>query len=86
MGRVIIYGDIHGCYEEFVNLREKINPLRTDIEICVGDIITRGKDSIKTLRYIQKNNIKSVIGNHENKIIRYLKHEKSGVKNPIKLD
>ena len=36
--------------------------------------------------YIQKNNIKSVVGNHENKIIRYLKHEKSSVKNPIKLD
>jgi len=86
MGKVIIYGDIHGCYEEFVDLREKINPLITDIEICVGDIITRGKDSVKTLRYIQKNNIKSVVGNHENKIIRYLGHEKSSVKNPIKLD
>ena len=86
MGRLIIYGDIHGCYQEFIDLRKKINPLEVDIETCVGDVITRGKDSIKILRYIQKNNIRSTIGNHENKIIRYLKHEKSGIKNPIKLD
>ncbi len=86
MGRLIIYGDIHGCYQEFIDLRNKINPLEVDIETCVGDVITRGKDSIKILRYIQKNNIRSTIGNHENKIIRYLKHEKSGIKNPIKLD
>jgi len=86
MSKVIIYGDIHGCYKEFVDLRKEISPLGVDVEICVGDIITRGKDSIKTLRYIQKNNLKSVVGNHENKIIRYLKHEKSGVKNPIELD
>ena len=86
MKRLIVYGDLHGCYKEFINLRKKINPLKKDIEVCVGDTITRGKDSIKILRYIQKNNIKSVVGNHENKIIRYLKHEKSGVKNPIELD
>jgi predicted phosphodiesterase len=86
MNRLIVYGDIHGCYKEFLHLRSLIGIQKNDIEICVGDVITRGKYSIKTLRYIQKNNIRSVAGNHENKIIRYLKHEKSGIKNPIKLD
>lgn len=76
MNKLIIYGDIHGCYDEFISLRKKINPQKDDIEVCVGDIITRGKDSIKTLRYIQKHNIKSVLGNHEDKIIRYLEHQK----------
>jgi bis(5'-nucleosyl)-tetraphosphatase (symmetrical) len=86
MSRLIVYGDIHGCYKEFLHLRSLISIQKYDVEICAGDTITRGKDSVKTLRYIQKNNIKSVVGNHENKIIRYLKHEKSGVKNPIELD
>jgi len=86
MSRLIIYGDIHGCYKEFLQLRSLISIQKYDVEICVGDTITRGKDSIKTLRYIQKNNIRSVVGNHENKIIRYLKHEKSIVNNPIELD
>lgn len=86
MNKLIIYGDIHGCYDEFISLRNKINPKKNDVEVCVGDIITKGKDSIKTLRYIQAHNIKSVLGNHEDKIMRYLEHEKSTKKNPITLD
>lgn len=86
MNRFIIYGDIHGCYDEFISLRNQINPQKDDIEVCVGDIITKGKDSIKTLDFIIENNIKSVLGNHEDKIIRYLNHKKTNEKNPIKLD
>ncbi len=86
MKRLVVYGDIHGCYDEFVLLRKKVNLKNDDTEICVGDIITKGKNSIKTLKYIRKNNIQSVLGNHEDKIIRYLKHQKSSKKNPITLD
>lgn len=86
MNSLIIYGDIHGCYDEFVSLRNQINPQKGDIEVCVGDIITKGKDSIKTLEFIIENGIKSVLGNHEDKIIRYLNHQKSNKKNPIILD
>ncbi|MDC9715123.1 MAG: metallophosphoesterase [Gammaproteobacteria bacterium] len=86
MSRLIIYGDIHGCYDELVQLRQKINPKKDDIEVCVGDVITRGSDSIKTLRYLQSNSIKSTLGNHEDKIIRYLAHQKNLKKNPINLD
>jgi len=86
MNKFIVYGDIHGCYDEFISLRNKINPQKNDIEVCVGDIITKGKDSIKTLDFIIENNIKSVLGNHEDKIIRYLNHQKSNKKNPIQLD
>ncbi len=86
MNKLIIYGDIHGCYDEFISLRNKINPQKDDIEVCVGDIITKGSHSIKTLRYIQENGIRSVLGNHEDKIIRYLDHQESPKKNPILLD
>ncbi len=84
--KLIIYGDIHGCYNEFISLRKKINPNKNDIEVCVGDVITKGKDSVKLLKYIQKYNIKSVLGNHEDKLLRYLEHEKREKKNPILLD
>lgn len=86
MSKLIIYGDIHGCYDEFISLRNQISPQRDDIEVCVGDIITKGKDSIKTLDFIIENNIKSVLGNHEDKLIRYLDHQISNKKNPIELD
>jgi len=86
MNKLIIYGDIHGCYDEFISLRNKINPQKEDLEICVGDIITKGKGSIKVLNCIVEHNIKSVLGNHEDKIVRYLKHQNSNKKNPITLD
>ena len=86
MNQLIIYGDIHGCYNEFTSLRKKINPQKNDIEVCVGDIVTKGKDSIKTLDFIIEHNINSVLGNHEDKLLRYLAHQKSNKKNPITLD
>lgn len=86
MNKLIIYGDIHGCLNEFQKLREQINPKKDDVEVCVGDIITKGAHSLETLRYIQENGILSVLGNHEDKIIRYLKHRESPKKNPIILD
>jgi len=86
MNNLIIYGDIHGCYNEFISLRKKINPQKNDIEVCVGDIITKGKDSIKTLNFIIEHDILSVLGNHEDKLLRYLAHQKSNKKNPITLD
>lgn len=85
MNKLIIYGDIHGCYNEFISLRKKINPQDSDIEVCVGDILTKGKYSVETLDFIMKHNIKSVLGNHEEKLLRYLKHQKSPKKNPVKL-
>jgi hypothetical protein len=43
-------------------------------------------DSIKKLRYLQSNKIKSVLGNHEDKLIRYLNHQKINKQNPIVLN
>ena len=86
MNRLIIYGDIHGCYEEFVQLRSSLDTQISDVEVCVGDILTKGKDSIKTLRYIQKNNILSVLGNHEDKLLRFIVHNQNSENNPITLD
>lgn len=33
MNKLIIYGDIHGCYDEFISLRTQINPQKDDIEV-----------------------------------------------------
>jgi len=84
--RLIVYGDVHGCLNELVKLRSKVKPTSNDIEVCVGDIITKGYDSIGVLNYLIEHNIKSVLGNHEDKLLRYLAHEKGKKKNPIKLD
>lgn len=88
--RTIIYGDLHGCLEEFKELRLKVNPLEHDQEIAIGDILDRGPSSTELLKYIRENKISSILGNHEYKYVRYKKHQdnfiKNNIKNPIVLD
>ena len=87
--KIIIYGDPHGCLDEFKALRTKINPSHADREIVIGDILDRGPSSNKLLKYIREHNIESILGNHEYKYLRYKKHQnaflKTGKKNPMKL-
>ncbi len=76
--RVIVYGDIHGCLDEFKRLRKKVKVQDGDIEISVGDFLNKGVDSLGTLSFINKHDILSVMGNNEEKIIRFYKELKSG--------
>ncbi len=50
--RVIAISDIHGHYSLFRELLENINFSKDDILFLVGDIIEKGPESLKTLRYI----------------------------------
>ena len=70
--RLIVYGDLHGCLEEFKELRKKIKPKKKDIEVVVGDAIIKGPFSGKTLSYIRKKGIKLIIGNNEDKFLNCL--------------
>jgi diadenosine tetraphosphatase ApaH/serine/threonine PP2A family protein phosphatase len=69
MGRIIIYGDIHGCLEELKELRRTLQVTSADLEISVGDLLSKGPHPVQTLRYARKNGILTVLGNHEE---RYL--------------
>ena len=68
MSSYVIYGDIHGCLEEWDELR-KIVP-KADYEVSVGDLIDRGPYKNEVIEYARKNNILAVLGNHEYKHIR----------------
>lgn len=86
-GRVIIYGDLHGCLRELEILRDKIRPNSSDIEYSIGDIINKGPYSKDLIAYLRDNNIKAILGNHEEKFLRYRFHEKLGKKkNPVLLN
>jgi len=77
--RVIVYGDIHGCLEEFKQLRKELKVDKDDIEISVGDFLNKGPLSLQTLRFIKKHKILSVMGNNEAKVIRlYHKYKAQG--------
>ena len=76
--RLIIYGDIHGCLEEFKLLRKKIKPKKGDIEVVVGDILNKGPFSVETLKYIIKKGILAVMGNNEFKFINLFEGNSKG--------
>jgi len=65
--------DLHGCYDEFMALLEKIkfNP-QDDIIYMLGDAVDRGEKSIDCLKFIMETkNIRFLIGNHEQMMLDY---------------
>jgi len=63
-----VVGDIQGCYEPLRRLLEqvKFNP-KHDCLWCVGDLVNRGPDSLKTLRFLKSlgDACICVLGNHD---------------------
>lgn len=58
--------DIHGCYEEFLEMLDKINFKENDELYILGDIFDRGPEPLKILDYIiGRKNIIMLKGNHE---------------------
>ena len=58
--------DIHGMYELFKQMLDKINFSPSDNLVILGDNVDRGPDSMAVLEHINKHpNIESLIGNHE---------------------
>ena len=65
---VYAIGDIQGCYSQLESLLKAIN-FKSDRDQLwfAGDIINRGPDSLRTLRYIKtlQDNAVTVLGNHD---------------------
>jgi serine/threonine protein phosphatase 1 len=77
-GRIIAIGDVHGCYQELLDLLDKLQIVSSDTVIFLGDLIDRGPFSEKVVNLV--NNLDkvctrySVLGNHDEKSIRYYYH------------
>lgn len=73
-GRIAVFGDLHGVWDEFISLVIKIQP---DHIVCVGDLNDRGPDTLKLLEFFRTDpNAYTVTGNHENKLVRWLRGNK----------
>jgi hypothetical protein len=64
--RTIIIGDVHGCYQELVQLIDKINyQPKTDRLIFIGDLINKGPESKKVFDLFRELDAEAILGNHE---------------------
>ena len=61
-----VISDIHGQYDKFMELLDKINLKETDTLYILGDVLDRGPHPIKTLRKLMEmENVICIVGNHE---------------------
>lgn len=62
-----VVGDVHGCFNQFLILLNKINyNFSKDKIILTGDLVNRGNESLAMLNFCMANpNIQTVLGNHD---------------------
>lgn len=89
MSRTIVIGDVHGCYDELKDLLDATDAFARQTEIVfLGDLMDRGPDPVGCVRLVRSvPTAKCIMGNHEDKHLRWAKHEKNrketGKKNPM---
>src|SRR6185436_8214230 len=64
--RTIVVGDIHGCYDELMDLMEKVQLGERDRVVSVGDLITKRPKNREVLeKFMTDPRFSTVIGNHD---------------------
>lgn len=69
MGRSIVVGDVHGCRSELDALLARVAFGTGDRLVMVGDLVARGPDTRGVLALVRKLGGRSVLGNHEERLL-----------------
>ncbi len=74
-----VMSDLHGCYDKYAQMLEKIGFGDGDTLYILGDVIDRGPDGIKILlNMMGRKNVIPIIGNHESLALSSLKKIRDG--------
>lgn len=61
-----VFSDVHGCFDQYRAMLEKMRLQDTDTLYVLGDVIDRGPDGVKILRDMMvRPNVAPILGNHE---------------------
>ena len=70
---IYVMSDIHGCYNEYKQLLEKIQFSEADEMYVLGDVVDRGPEPMKILfDMMYRPNVYPILGNHEYMAIKIL--------------
>jgi len=73
---IAVIGDIHGCYNTFLQLYNDIKSDYPGINFfSVGDLVDRGKFSYEVVEFFKQNNILFTAGNHDLMFYYYITHQ-----------
>jgi hypothetical protein len=73
MPRTIIIGDVHGCSVELEALLERVGVDYGDMLVFVGDVVSKGPDSLGALDVVRRTGAILVRGNHEARLLAWKK-------------
>jgi len=87
--QIVVVGDIHGCIEEFDELLKVLQYNKEKMRlILAGDLMDRGPDPAGVVRRVREMGVECIMGNHEEKHLRWHRHEKkrkdTGKANPMR--
>ena len=69
--KVIAIGDVHGCIEELQDLLRECNYHPGDLIVFLGDLVSKGPDSISVVQMAREIGAIGVRGNHDFEVIRW---------------
>lgn len=83
--RTIVVGDIHGCFDELMDLLDKLDFGASDRIVSVGDLITKGPKNGEVLElFMTDSRFETVIGNHDLAFRRFWSGEEVELKSSQK--
>ena len=69
-GRVVVVGDVHGCFDELQLLLAKVEyRAGTDAVVLVGDLVNKGPKSAEVVRWARAHATATVRGNHDDALL-----------------
>jgi len=81
--RVIAIGDVHGCIDELQALLRRCDYRPGDLIVFLGDLVSKGPDSLAVVQMARELGAIGVRGNHDFEVIRWHQAIKSGADPPV---
>jgi hypothetical protein len=80
---IIAIGDVHGCIDELQDLLRLCDYRPGDQIVFLGDLVSKGPDSISVVQMAREIGAIGVRGNHDFEVIRWHQAIKAGVDPPV---
>ncbi len=77
MRRTVVIGDLHGCFEEALDLLELVGPTAGDRIVFAGDLVDRGPAPRECVELAMQH--ECVLGNHEEKHLQQRRRAESAL-------